>query len=117
MSRKAKLKKQEVNGKAFGQPGSWSKRSFLIEKAKAEHEAKRIMAIMEQQGQLPEMDDLAKEALLNVLTMMRQPGNVKDKHSLARTILEYTKAKPASKSDVTVRTAEDFLDEIAERDN
>lgn len=111
--------KPRVNhqAKAPGQPKGWLKKDFLRAQAEAEREARRIFHIMKEQGLLPGTDDIADEALLAVLTMMRQPGPVKDKHSLARTLLEYTRSKPSTKTDVTVRTAEDFLDELSELDD
>jgi hypothetical protein len=70
---------------------------------------------MEQEGVLPE-DPLAREALQEALKLMRAPGDKKFKHSVLRTILEYRLAKPTTKQDVTVRTAEDWLDELAEKE-
>ena len=43
--------------------------------------------------------------------------SVKDKMAAIRTLLEYNLAKPAATSNVNVRTAEDFLDDIAEADS
>jgi hypothetical protein len=70
---------------------------------------------MDKEGVLPE-DPLAREALQEALKLMRSPGDKKFKHSVLRTILEYRLAKPTSKQDITVRTAEDWLDEIVEKE-
>jgi len=67
---------------------------------------------MDQQGLLPE-DEIAREAILQALQLMREPGDKKFKLSVIRTLLDHTHAKPVQKSDVTVRTAEDFLNELA----
>lgn len=69
---------------------------------------------MEQQGIVPE-DEIAKEALLSALELMREPGSKDFKLKVIRTLLEHTHAKPTQKQDVTVRSAEDWLDEIAQQ--
>ena len=51
----------------------------------------------------------ARAAMKEVLIQVLMPGSRKDKLAAARTILEYTKSKPASKSDVKVDAPEDFL--------
>ncbi len=58
-------------------------------------------------------NDLAVEALEFAITVVRTPGMVRDKLAAARMVLDFTKQKPATKSDVTVRKAEDFLTDIA----
>ena len=67
---------------------------------------------MEKQGLVPE-DEMAQAALKKAFTMMHEQNSTRDKLACARTILEFTKTKPATKTDVTVKTAEDFLDELA----
>ena len=47
-----------------------------------------------------------KEAMVMALSPM---GNQQTKHAAIRTVLEWTKAKPASKSEVAVTKAEDWL--------
>lgn len=56
----------------------------------------------------------AKEAIEAVVEVMRLDKlPPKDKIAAARTVLEWTMAKPASESTVNVKTAEDFLADIA----
>ena len=57
----------------------------------------------------PEDDPRADEALKAALETMRTPANQQTKLAAAKLILEYTKAKPASKSEVTVNKAEEWL--------
>jgi hypothetical protein len=58
--------------------------------------------------------EFAKEAIeTSVEIMRREDINVKDKLAAAKTVLEWTMAKPASETTVNVKTAESFLDEIA----
>ena len=40
---------------------------------------------------------------------MKTPGDNRERVNSARLILEYTKAKPASKSELAISKAEDFL--------
>lgn len=112
---KASLSRKVRKGQHPGTPPYWTDRDYALLKMETEREAKRIYEIMEQDGILPE-DPLAREALLEALKLMRAPGDKKFKHSVLRTILEYRLAKPTTKTDVTVRTAEEWLDELAEKE-
>ena len=59
-------------------------------------------------------NEFAKEAIEAAVESMRMDAiNVKDKLAAARLVLEFTMAKPASSSEVTVKTAESFLADIA----
>jgi len=64
--------------------------------------------MLEQEGMVPE-DQMAQEALKAALLLLRQPSSNKDKRDIIKIILDHTHAKPASKADVTVRSAEDWL--------
>jgi hypothetical protein len=94
-------------------PGS---RKLGVEAAKvvweeAERRAKRDMANITQDVDIHEA---AQEALTAVLVTMRAPINQPTKLAAARTVLEYTMAKPTAKSEVTVNAAEKWLQEIGE---
>lgn len=67
---------------------------------------------MRDAGQLPD-DPRAVEALEETVKTLRAAESPKDKIAAARLILDFTKAKPAQKIEATVRTHEDFLDELA----
>lgn len=114
-ARKAALSRKTHGAKAPGTPPHWATHEYAPLLKEAEREAKRIYKIMEQEGILPE-DPLAREALQEALKLMRAPGDKKFKHSVLRTILEYRLAKPTTKQDVTIRTAEDWLDDLAEKE-
>ncbi len=66
-------------------------------------------------------DERARQALEVSTEIMLSKGNelvsTKDRIAAARTVLEWTKKKPAVQNDVTVRTAEDFLDDLAKEDD
>lgn len=58
--------------------------------------------------------EFAREAIEAAVESMRMEAiNVKDKLAAARLVLEFTMAKPAAQSEVTVKTAESFLADIA----
>jgi len=54
-------------------------------------------------------DDRAEEALTTAVQIMREPGQNRDKLAAARMILDFTKVKPVSISEVSVGKAEAFL--------
>ncbi len=81
----------------------------------AKKEAERIVAYMETAKgfEIPKQD-FAKEAITTAVEIMRREDiNPKDKLTAAKTVLEWTLAKPATESTVNVKTAESFLEDIA----
>jgi len=58
-------------------------------------------------------DERAEEALEATLVVMRAPMNQQMQLAAARQILEWTKAKPAAKSEMTVNAAEAWLASLA----
>lgn len=83
--------------------------------ATAQAEAKVIVKAMEDKGIVIPKDQYAREAFETVVTEMRRKDLLpKDKLSAARTVLEWSMAKPAAETNVTVKRAEDFLSEIAD---
>lgn len=81
----------------------------------AKKEAERIVAYMEtDKGYAVPKQEFAKEAITMAVEIMRRDDiNVKDKLTAAKTVLEWTLAKPASETTVNVKTAESFLEDIA----
>lgn len=67
---------------------------------------------MDKEGALPE-NPIAREAMKAALEMLAEDNATKDKLSIIRTLLEYNLAKPASTANVNLKTAEDFLDDLA----
>lgn len=107
------------NGKGPGRPAGsidgYSGAELRKQRAQAKAEAIKMVDYMIKKEivDIPEVE-YAKEALVAAVESMRMEAiNVKDKLAAARLVLEYTKAKPAAKSEVTVKTAEDFLLDIA----
>ena len=60
-----------------------------------------------------EIDDVyAVEALKAAVEIMREPGQNRDRLTAARMVLDFTKTKPAAKSEVTIGKAEAFLESL-----
>lgn len=79
--------------------------------------ARKTILLMADKGILQDGDDpRAVEALQAALETMRVPSNQGTKLAAAKLILEYTKAKPAAKSEVTVNKAEEWLAAIAQEE-
>lgn len=57
-------------------------------------------------------NNVAEEALTEVISILRQPGHPKDKLAAAKTLLEYTQRKPVASSEVTLNQAETFLEAV-----
>lgn len=70
---------------------------------------------MTMKGYIVPKDEYAKEGIEAVVEIVRRTDiNVKDKLSAAKTLLEYTLAKPASETTVNVKKAEDFLTDLVD---
>lgn len=107
------------NGKKPGRPpGSidgYSAHELKQQRAIAKAEAKEMVKYMETKKgfEIPK-SEFAREAIEAAVESMRMEAiNVKDKLAAARLVLEFTMAKPAAQSEVTVKTAESFLADIA----
>jgi hypothetical protein len=93
-------------------------------RAKARAEAKEIIAKMKQNGE-PIEDSRAEESLEAAIEVVRARAEdakgrndflygVGDRLKAAKLVLEYTKAKPATKTEVTIQRAEDFLEGLTQ---
>jgi hypothetical protein len=56
----------------------------------------------------------ADEALEAAVTVVRTPANEQTRIAAARLILDFTRSKPVAKSEVNVKTAEDWLNNVME---
>lgn len=77
-------------------------------------EATLTMKKLDKAGVLDDADDMARAALHEALVVMRGPTTAKDKLTAARLVLDFTKAKPASKQEIQVSTAEAWLEEVTQ---
>lgn len=111
-----KARKTRAQTTPYDKPKDWTKTEYAIFLEQARTEAKRIYKIMKAEGLIPE-NEMAAKSLEAAFEMVTSNMAARDKLQAIRTVLEYTKQKPASKSDITLKTAEDFLDELAEHDD
>ena len=83
-------------------------------RAKVKTEAKKVVEIMAKEYDIE--DQYAKAALETAVEVMRCPGDNRERVAAARLVLDFTKQKPASKSEVALSKAEDFLSSLIEED-
>lgn len=83
--------------------------------AKAETLADGFIRMLEDEGELPAVtipgsdEEMATRALKEAFVLAVFPGDQKVQTANIRTVLEWTRAKPESKSKVTVEKSEDWL--------
>jgi hypothetical protein len=77
-------------------------------------EAKQLVNLMEQKGYNIPKDEYAREGIEAVVAMVRLTDiSPKDRLAAARTLLDFTMAKPATTINQNVKKAEDFLADLA----
>lgn len=94
-------------GRPRGVPDGHRKETIEPLRKKAREEAKKVTQIMSKKYNIE--DDYAKEALSTAVEIMRLDGEVRSRLAAARLVLDFSKSKPATKSDVSISKAEDFL--------
>jgi hypothetical protein len=100
--------KPRINGgRPPGVPDGYTKETIAPIRAKIQLEAREVVKIMSEKYNIE--DEYAKEALITAVEIMRVPAEGRERLAAARLILDFTKSKPASKSDVTIGRAEEFL--------
>jgi hypothetical protein len=99
----AEMRKQDPERfSRAGVPDGMRRRHAVKARAKAYAAAERFIKRMEDEGQLPvapeagSEEQMAKEALREAYMMAVMPVAFKDKLAAIRTVLEWTKSKPAS---------------------
>lgn len=81
----------------------------------ARFEATLTMKKLDAAGVLDDTDAQSREAIHKGLEIMRNgAASVKDQLAAARLVLDFTKAKPASKTELTVSAAEEWLDAVTQ---
>lgn len=104
-----------LGGRKPGVPSNMSAAQWEALQASQKPIVERIIKKMKDTGQLPD-DERAVEALTETVTVLRTAQSPRDKLSAARLLLDFLKAKPTTKIETTVRSAEDILDEMAADD-
>jgi len=101
-------------GRPRGVPDGYSKKEIEPIRAKVKTEAKKVVEIMAKEYDIE--DKYAKAALETAVEVMRMVGDNRERVAAARLVLDFTKQKPASKSEVALSKAEDFLSSLIEED-
>lgn len=107
-------KKRKNPGRPRGVPDGFRKHQIEPLRAKIRKEATELVEIMAEKFEIE--SEYAKEALTTAVEVMRVPGETRERLAAARLVLDFTKQKPASKSEVAVSKAEDFLASLIEDD-
>lgn len=108
------LKAQAAKGgRKAGVPRNLTSQQHAQLLAEQQPEIERMISKMAEQGILPD-DPRAEEALRETMAVLRTAEANRDKLAAARLVLDFTKSKPTAKVEHTVKSAEDFLDEMAD---
>ena len=103
-------KKRKNGGRPTGTPDGYTLEAITPIRKQAQKDAERIVAIMAKDNNID--DEYAVEALKTAVEIMREPAQNRDKLTAARMVLDFTKTKPAAKSEVTIGKAEAFLESL-----
>lgn len=106
-------RKDNPGGRTHGHLDGYTEKVFRKLQARARQEAKIIVEYMMENEMIPK-DGYAKEALEAAVELVRMTAiHPRDKLAAAKVVLDFTMAKPAQTINANVKTAEDFLDEVA----
>jgi hypothetical protein len=100
-------------GRKKGVPSAYTAAQWEAHRAAQKPIIQRIMKKMSANGQLPD-DPNAQEAMKEAMVVLRSQVPWQGKLAAARLVLDFTKSKPTTKAEVTVKSAEDYLDDMAE---
>ena len=99
-------------GRPAGVPDGYRKHEIEPIRAEVKQESKKVVEIMSKQFGVE--DEYAKAALETAVEVMKMVGDNRERVAAARLVLDFCKQKPASKSELAVSKAEDFLASLAE---
>lgn len=108
-------KKRKNGGRPKGTPDGYTLEAITPIREQAKKDAERIVAKMTKDNNID--DEYAVEALKAAVEIMREPGQNRDRLTAARMVLDFTKTKPAAKSEVTIGKAEAFLESLLVSDD
>jgi len=114
LRREWSTKKRKNAGRPMGAVDGHTAETLKPIREQSRTDAKRIVEIMAEEYGID--DSYAKEALQTAVEIMREPAQNRDKLTAARMVLDFTKSKPTSKSEVTIGKAEAFLSSLLEGD-
>jgi hypothetical protein len=94
-------------GRPKGVPDGHTAETIKPIREQAKKDAKKVVRIMSENYNIE--NKYQQEALATAVEVMRLQGETRERLAAARLVLDFTKSKPASKSDVSIHKAEDFL--------
>jgi len=114
LRRQWSTKPRKNGGRSRGVPDGYRKHEIEPIREKAKKEAEEVVQIMSEKYNIE--DEYSKEALKTAVEVMRVPGETRERLAAARLVLDFTKSRPASKSEVTIGKAEEFLASLLTED-
>lgn len=101
-------------GRKVGHP--WGYREGKLAELQKEA-AIQVQKDMENIKKKLELDEVAEEAMVGALTVLRNPNSQQTKLTAAKLLLEFSKTKPVARSEVSVNAAEAWLASLADDNN
>lgn len=115
LRRQWSTKKRKNAGRPKGVPDGYRKEQIEPIREEAKKEAEKVVNAMADKYGIE--DDYAKEALKAAVEILRVPAETRERLAAARLVLDFTKSKPANKSEVTIGKAEEFLSSLLVEDD
>ena len=102
-------------GRPKGVPDGYRKNTIEPLRQELRGEAEKVVEVMTKKLDV-NPDEYATEALVTAVEIMRSPDATRDRLSAARLVLDFTKQKPASKSEMAISQAESFLEGLLQEE-
>lgn len=115
LRRQWSTKKRKNGGRPKGVPDGYRKHQIEPIRADAKKEAKKVVKIMSEKYNIE--DEYAKQALEAAVEIVQVPGETRERLAAARLVLDFTRSKPVTKSEVSIGKAEEFLSSLLEEDS
>ena len=115
LRRQWSTKKRKNPGRPKGVPDGYRKAEIEPLRVKAKERAEKAVQIMADQYNIE--DTYAQEALRTAVEVMQVPGETRERLAAARLVLDFTKSRPASKQEVTIGKAEEFLASLLDEED
>jgi len=102
--------RNKSTGRPVGVPDGYRKQMIEPIREREKQNAKEIVSVMADKFGIE--DNYATEALEAAVEILRVPGETRERLAAARLVLDFTKQKPASKNELSVSRAEQFLEAL-----
>jgi hypothetical protein len=114
LRRQWSTKKRKNPGRPKGVPDGYRKAEIEPIRDAAKERAAKAVKIMSEKYDIE--DQYAQDALRTAVEVMQVPGETRERLAAARLVLDFTKSRPASKQEVTIGKAEEFLASLLDED-